>query len=186
MGFEEDQMKCIKSYVISVVESLRSTGRVLSEGLSASFKGEPTYGCCSVVFIATAMGVNGRGDVARPPIAWLAAEKYANFAWISSIYSKRKSILLSLYSLWLKSKLTEKNTYMFQVQSPPYHLIMIYTSKRHHKHQAHYTIFHITYTMSLSQSPQIFWLGALWGAFGSGADTCRRGALAIGGSITPS
>jgi hypothetical protein len=28
--------------------------------------------------------------------------------------------------------------------------------KRHHKHQAQYTTFHITYTMSLSQSAQIF------------------------------
>jgi len=26
-----------------------------------------------------AIGVIGRGDVARPPIAWLEAEKYANF-----------------------------------------------------------------------------------------------------------
>lgn len=81
MGFEEDQIKYIKSYVLFVVPSLRSKDRVFSKGLSTSFKGEPKYGVrCSGTFIATAMGVKGRGDVARPPIAWLAAEKYANFA----------------------------------------------------------------------------------------------------------
>lgn len=62
---------------MSFLQSLHSTGILFS----TSLKGEPKYGSrCSGIFIADAIGVIGRGDVARPPIAWLAAEKYANFA----------------------------------------------------------------------------------------------------------